>query len=340
MTRAYLDGYLYKKADSEELLEASKKLNSPSPIPGFNPSDNSFNMVDHLRTTYGKETGRELDKADAYAIKNKLPIRMGRDYREPAKIYPVNMVPFSRGYIDKGITGPRAYPDKGVIGLELESPITSSTNSPSLDTANGYIYNTSYKSPLAGRHQAIRHEMAHLAAGKDHRASREALGKRLFTQIPYSASRFDPTYPEFNAAETIPPLAALQQHLFKTTGKRIESPEEYDTFVKRVDNLPEKDRLAYIKKLPVEVQRLFGYRDVMRRPLVPSNRPNKTLGEHMDSIKFHQMSHEDKLLELERRRLLRQMRLKQYDNFNREMIPGIVQNLINRPGQKYHRTEG
>jgi hypothetical protein len=129
----------------------------------------------------------------------------------------------------------------------------------------------------------LRHEMAHAAhiRGDDEAHKLKDLGPNVtYGQLP--------TYPEQVPAEIIPPLAALQQHLFATTGRRLESPEEYDAFIDKVDRMSEKDRSEYMQTLPPEVQRLFNYRKLMR------------------------MYHNN--------------RLRQYDDVNRQYVPGVVQN--------------
>jgi hypothetical protein len=119
------------------------------------------------------------------------------------------------------------------------------------------------------------------------------------------------TYPERSSVETIPPLAALQQHLFKTTGKRIESPAAYNAYMQNLDNMPTEARWEYIQRLPEGVQRLINYRDIMR---------------HNGDIRKmrHNPNNKNKPIPVDSHK-----RLIDYDNMNARMIPAVAQNRMN-----------
>ena len=112
------------------------------------------------------------------------------------------------------------------------------------------------------------------------------------------------TYPEMDAAEIIPPLNSLQEWMWRSRNRRLESPEEYDKYIEGIESLLERrpkevsreERLEDLMEwfgMPPETRRFFRYRERMRQ-------------------------------DPDRRRGLE--RLKWYDGVNRRLVPGITRN--------------
>ena len=76
----------------------------------------------------------------------------------------------------------------------------------------------------------------------------------------------DTTYPELNPHEFAPPLAALTRLEYQKTGERIDTPEKFDKKIAEYDAMSSKEKLAFRKKLPVEVSRFYGYLDTVSDP--------------------------------------------------------------------------
>jgi len=79
-------------------------------------------------------------------------------------------------------------------------------------------------------------------------------------------SRQETTYPELNPREFAPPLAALTRLEYQKTGERIDTPEKFDKKIAEYDAMSSKEKLAFRKKLPVEVSRFYGYLDTVSDP--------------------------------------------------------------------------
>jgi hypothetical protein len=137
------------------------------------------------------------------------------------------------------------------------------------------------------------------------------------------------TYPETHPNETIPPLSALQHHLYKTTGKRIESPKEYDDLMQKYDAMTPEQQAAYKKKLPMEVQRFFNYRDRMGEETYHYKDEMRRWKELWDAYPLEmdeemQRQKQEQLDEIQKLRYRPHM----YDRYNRRYIPGVVQRQV------------
>jgi 8-oxo-dGTP pyrophosphatase MutT (NUDIX family) len=273
-----------------------KKGDALKGLRGYDPKKGTLDMKENLRGTYGKALDKELGKASQYSKKKKLPFDMGKGYNKKVKVV-----------VDKSRYPYWIHNPKSESGMLL--PSDPSVTNMALETQYPKLKITDNSTQ-----QSTRHEMAHAAtiSGDPETAHKKlAIPEKKYKTNP---SIFDKhlienardTYPELSGPETIPPLAAIQQHLFETTGKRIESPEEYDAYVKKLDALPLEDR----QKLPIDVQRFMMYRDKMR------DAANQNWG----SLE----------IEPEWYRNLHRERLKRYDDYNRSIIPGIVKSLKQR----------
>ena len=282
---AFLLGYMHK--------ESSERLKN---IRGYNPETRLLDMKENLRGTYGSSLEEELAKASQYADKNDLPFDIGKGYA--GRLHARE---------DKKIKSPRIQlSPSGNLGMILPNDVRKG------DEALTKAY-PGLKIPENPLQQYIRHEAAHAATispkavrGKYSPSySPETMHKRLGipeeSYTPYfrgSSMRRQGTYPEKVGPETIPPLAAIQQHVFSSTGKRIESPEEYDAYVKQLEAITPDNR----QKLPMDIQRFLLNRETMR-----------------EAGKKPPLQDEPEYNEWMRNRL------KDYDRHNRRIIPGIVE---------------
>jgi len=114
------------------------------------------------------------------------------------------------------------------------------------------------------------------------------LSGRVQVDTPGGPVKNLPTYVETNTQEFPAFASSIQQHLWNERGKRLESPEEYDEWIKSTEH-PDFDRST----LPLEVQRWLNQRDLA--------------GEDPDE---------------ERRR----GRMRYHDGNMRHILPGIVDN--------------
>ena len=73
-------------------------------------------------------------------------------------------------------------------------------------------------------------------------------------------------YPEYNPREFAPPLAAMTRLEYQQTGNRIDTPEKFDKKIAEYDAMSSEEKLAFRKKLPVEVSRFYGYLDAVSDP--------------------------------------------------------------------------
>jgi hypothetical protein len=85
-----------------------------------------------------------------------------------------------------------------------------------------------------------------------------------YAQAMHEGAVPDLTYPETSGNELVPPLSALQRHVYRTTGRRIQSLPEYRRWVKPYDRM-DPDRIWQQRALPDEVKRLLSYRWLMQQ---------------------------------------------------------------------------
>lgn len=247
---SHLADSLRKEAQIEDIPDELK-----TPVRIIDP-------MNYLRTVYGDRTEAEIAKADEYNRRNNIPYRMQRWKR------PVHQIKGDAGYA----ASYNPYMQRVALPRSaLEVPI-----------GLGKAEDQQNKVTLKPAEVAL-HELTHyVTAGSgeqysqlDDLATRIAPGFRpMFRRAPASGPRLSSRvdrpgeelqYPEVRAAEIQPPLHALQAHLFRTTGKRIESPAEYDAYMKPFDRLSDKHFSEAVSKLPAELQRLHYYRRNMLR---------------------------------------------------------------------------
>jgi hypothetical protein len=287
-----------KQAFLRAYKEAAETLKD---IKGYNPEKNKLDMKENLRSTYGKFLDKELGKASEYSKQQKLPFDMGKGYGTYLGAY------------EDTVKSPMVYlsPRDRMV---MKTPRTLNPINKLLKKDFPGI--NIPKNPLQ---EYVRHEMAHAATmgpgaeGEGYKYTRNP--RKIFERLAVPEKEYTPyytgktmsthgTYPEKVGPETIPPLAAIQQHLFETTGKRIEDPKGYDAYVKQLEAMPLEKR----QQLPVDIQRFIMYRDKMRE----AQQKPPLEGEP----KFNEWM---------------KNRLKDYDQYNRRIIPGVVK--AQRPGR-------
>ena len=138
----------------------------------------------------------------------------------------------------------------------------------------------------------------------------------------YDIGEGDMIYPEYARSEEEPPLAAYQRHMFKTTGKRIESPEVYDKEMKKYDAMSQIEKKKFHEGLPKEVRRLFNYRDGLSK--TKSDMSYVDFPRGRDAYYNGDEADDDKTLI--KTDVKGKDRLNRYDKRNRKKIPGLVNN--------------
>ena len=74
---------------------------------------------------------------------------------------------------------------------------------------------------------------------------------------------FSLSYPEYDAWEYAPPLAALTRLEYQKTGKRITTPEQFDKKIAQYDAMSPEEKVQFRKSLPVEASRFYGHLDTV-----------------------------------------------------------------------------
>lgn len=248
------------------------------------PQTHTVNARNFLESYYGNNLDSEILKSQQYANKKNLPWANPAFNQTELDRQPSHIPPYGSEFPVINIGDPVYIPDKGLISIP-EKDTTSKVYPGDMDLDGRYpgVYSATTKGVLG-------HELTH------------GLFPLYRHQIPYeglkwhersglnstSADSLGTTYPEEIPAELTPPAAAIQRYLFQTTGRRLESPKEYDAWIQQVTQ-PGVDRST----LPVEVQRWLNYRDTVKAD--------------QDEAR-------------------RKQRMQYHDGNMRHMIPGVVRN--------------
>jgi len=282
---------------------------------------------------YGTAVDQEIEAADAYNKSIGAPYRMGQ-LREPVQVYegdgpPVRKQDRQNWHESKGgsyYATPtwlgRILRHKPHINVAGSRNLQYQQQTTRRDTrvVNGFNpdHDFTTQTPEDARGELL-HEGIHAATAPTVRADRQLqsflrsfqkqaphpdphVGRGKYpegaNQPPTAAS----TYPEMSWSEMMPPLSAIQRHLFQTTGSRITSPEAYDTYVQQWDSIPAEQFEEALKKLPLEAQRFHRYRRTMHTQELGNDAPMTESASK---------------------------RLRWYDQRNRRLVPGLVNRQTN-----------
>jgi len=301
-TEAFLQGYLQKTASRWEDFKAWRAERAAQRPGRVVNAGEEF-----LPYFYGDQAKAEAAKADAYNASIGAPYRMAK-YWDPVRLYENDVQP--RAFFHRKVN--EHMPSSYFISKNplMEAHVASR---PALDEAtfrgfddatlqaNGFTREQVNRPPTRDDIRGtLMHELAHyvtVPTVKAYQAFDRWL-RRTSPQQPGNWSGVN-TYPEMVSVETIPPLTALQQHLFKTTGSRLETPEAYDEYMAKWDKIPKHQLEDALAELPIEVQRLHRYRRVMMNSRTPLSASNA------------------------------RARLDWYDKVNRRLVPGLVNRQTN-----------
>lgn len=217
------------------------------------------NVTKFMTDQYGgrDNLGREIAKADGYNQQYGIPV-------ETRRYLQMNRVPVRWGRpavyrrVDK-----LDFPSSTYRGVKQNLELNKFCD---IRAAVG-IYNRcrnglalSRSTPLVASAEILGHEAAHLAA-------RGAFGRRRRADLTAAAPNlYDGSfkvYPEGSPAELVPPGAAIQRWLYQTRGSRLESPEQYDDWIKSVGSYSEAQMQE--AGMPQEVRRWLRYRNEASR---------------------------------------------------------------------------
>jgi hypothetical protein len=336
--QAYLRGYMQKAAGIMDVITSrgilplalgSMRGADPDGDPGHMVNLGEKLLSDHR--VYGPHARREAAKADAYNERINAPYRMAT-YWEPVRTYldslrmPAHVMPNRSTNAVRSshfVPGSRMSEPYIVVRPDDDDRLAQEMGSEERVRGGLPALPSSRRFPEDRKLSTWLHEAAHYATSpttRVYRALNEFLRRAAGPHPDPSAGRggggvADPRhqatmYPERMLPEVIPPLSALQQHLFRTTGSRLETPEAYDKYMDYWDRLPIARFNEELANLPSEVQRLHRYRRTMHKEevggdvRVPAARPDVR-------------------------------RLQWYDRLNRKIVPGIVNRQTN---DKHTRT--
>jgi hypothetical protein len=300
-----------KTAAGEAKVDA-EGIQSIRNLPGFNRSTGTVNPREHLkRVVYGDNVNKEVDEASAYATANKLPFdikdKMDKDVPTTFRGYNTadGNTTYVKDYTDlQEVKGSKIWDDSFHDNLKSRINLSKTPQGYALDDValrrNGLVWNNSIPT-----RDLFGHELSHyLTSGKTGKFNDVTPGYSKLIEDHANELRTSVTpkmalvYPEKEDDEVIPPLAALQRHLYKTTKSRITTPGGYYEYINKYDSLAPADKKKFIEGSPVEVQRLLRYRDTMKY------RDPKATGRDIDKTQ--------------------EERLKWFDRNNSTIIPGVV----------------
>ena len=107
--------------------------------------------------------------------------------------------------------------------------------------------------------ESLMHEGVHLVESSTYGSRKSELTRDGPRPVPSLLN----TYPEHHPHELLPPGAAIQRWLYQTRGSRLESPEQYDDWIKSVGSYSEAQMQE--AGMPQEVRRWLRYRNEASR---------------------------------------------------------------------------
>jgi len=280
------------RPNAEDLPGTDKQWVSPAPGGEFSKKK-EVSPQKFLGSYYGDNLKIEQEKARTYAVKNNLPWK-DNQWTTPGSSASVPM-----NFSDKPFAG--ASPPYALIRGPGSPRIVMPTTNQNINPLFSYENGLPEERPMSLTSKGVLgHELSHVmypfergdverTPNRVSRPWRAAMMNLADRRAVLSERRM---YPEVSSFEFTPPAAAIQRHLYKTTGKRLESPEDYDKWIQSMEGVGESK--SWQDPLPTELRRWLRYREnIKSQPMLDWRRD---------------------------------MRLNNMDNTMRHIIPGIVQN--------------
>jgi len=296
----------------------------PMPSSFATPTLSSVTPAHYKQPYYGANFQSEIGKAQAYNTSNELPGNQNQ-WTEPLPVVQNDERAAANGPYFDNVTRTVHMPEPGIESsnwaeisnspeILKEFNLTKSQVPDMSDTALKHeSYHGALNDPAVRAYdgQALRTERAdNYRPVWNSTAQRLGTGlhwpRRIGNPIGFQSGVLDrnvlsvdgDSHQEKKSPEMRDYMSQLQEHQFKNTGKRFESPQEYDEFLKGVNpTQPDEQKFeSGIQQYPVDAQRMFRQ---MRKT-------NQRAPEVYDNIR----------------------------NWQRTVIPGIVQNNQDTPFEK------
>lgn len=260
-----------------------------------------YELYDLFKRQYGKGFDKELAKANKWARRTKMPFNMGANLQAKPIVYTRP----GEGYSYQ--TGSKILEHRPPVGslssLLVDRPLHSTRIPLYKLTGKADTINQLNPQEWIDSERVLRrpqsHESAMLHEGAHAASSLTPWENVNLAEIDW-ANRNDPvkgarirsaknllfppdvTYPEYSPDEYVPAISSMQQHLYKTTGKRMESPQDVSALLKKYSGYDPKALEVIMKKekVPTEARRFLRYQNYIERQKDP-----KRLKEFQDRVK-------------------------------------------------------
>lgn len=209
------------------------------------------NVTKFMTDQYGgrDNLGREIAKADGYNQQYGIPVHNSR-YLNMRRVPVMWGAPAATRSVIPGKPGLIELPPNPRAGM-------AAWNMPE-DMAR---YNGLAPGVFSGGDvlESLMHEGVHLVESSTYGSRKSELTRDGPRPVPSLLN----TYPEHHPHELLPPGAAIQRWLYQTRGSRLESPEQYDDWIKSVGSYSEAQMQE--AGMPQEVRRWLRYRNEASR---------------------------------------------------------------------------